>query len=155
MKGRTNQLPSDPAPGSESANARAHRTSSTQRGGRHSEATAETETWLEQVLDAANMQRAWQRVRRNRGAPGVDGMTIAEFPAFAREHWERLRSQIKEGNYRPAPVRRVFIPKPDGSQRPLGIPTVLDRVIQQAIAQVLTPLYDGEFSDHSYGLPAF
>lgn len=151
MKGRTRELPSDPAPGSESVNAREHRTSSAQRGGRHSEASAETETWLGQVLDAANMQRAWQRVRRNRGAPGVDGMTIGEFPAFAREHWERIRSQLKEGTYRPAPVRRVFIPKPDGSQRPLGVPTVLDRVIQQAIAQVLTPLYDGEFSDHSYG----
>jgi RNA-directed DNA polymerase len=116
--------------------------------------TAETERWLEQVLDAANMHRATQRVRSNRGAPGMDGMTIDEFPALAREHWERIASQIKEGTYRPAPVRRVFIPKPDGSPRPLGIPTVLDRVIQQAIAQVLTPLYDGEFSDHSYGLPA-
>ena len=78
-------------------------------------------------------------------------MTIDEFPAFAREHWERIRSQLKAGTYRPAPVRRVFIPKPDGTQRPLGVPTVLDRVIQQAIAQVLTPLHDGEFSDQSYG----
>ena len=151
MKDRTRELPSDPAPGSESVNARAHRTSWAQCGGKHSEASAETETWLEQVLDATNMQRAWQRVRRNRGAPGMDGMTIDEFPAFAREHWERISSQLKAGTYHPAPVRRVFIPKPDGSQRPLGVPTVLDRVIQQAIAQVLTPLYDGEFSDQSYG----
>jgi RNA-directed DNA polymerase len=81
----------------------------------------------------------------------MDGMTIAQFPAFARQHWERIRAQLREGTYHPAPVRRVFIPKPDGSQRPLGVPTVLDRVIQQAIAQVLTPLYDGEFSDQSYG----
>ncbi len=81
----------------------------------------------------------------------MDGLTIAEFPAFAREHWERIRAQLREGTYHPAPVRRVFIPKPDGSQRPLGVPTVLDRVIQQAIAQVLTPLYDGEFSQRSYG----
>lgn len=151
MKDRTGELPSDPAPGSESANASRHRTSSAQRGGKHSEASAETETWLGQVLDATNMRSAWQRVRRNRGAPGIDGMTIDEFPAFAREHWERIASQLREGTYRPAPVRRVYIPKPDGSQRPLGVPTVLDRVIQQAIAQVLTPLYDGEFSDHSYG----
>ena len=107
------------------------------------------------MLEASNMQRAWQRVRRNRGAPGIDGMTIDEFPAVARVHWERISSQLREGAYRPAPVRRVYIPKPDGSQRPLGVPTVLDRVIQQAIAQVLTPLYDGEFSDQSYGLPAF
>jgi RNA-directed DNA polymerase len=106
---------------------------------------------MEQVLDATNMQSAWQRVRRNGGAPGMDGMTIAQFPAFARQHWERIRAQLRDGTYRPAPVRRVFIPKPDGSQRPLGVPTVLDRVIQQAIAQVLTPLYDGEFSDQSYG----
>lgn len=151
MKCRTRELPSDPVPGSESAKARRLRTSSTQHGGKNSEASAETETGLEQVLEASNMQRAWQRVRRNRGAPGIDGMTIDEFPAFAREHWERISSQIEEGTYNPAPVRRIHIPKPDGSQRPLGVPTVLDRVIQQAIAQVLTPLYDGEFSDQSYG----
>ena len=126
MKDRTRELPSDPAPGSESVNARAHRTSWAQCGGKHSEASAETETWLEQVLDATNMQRAWQRVRRNRGAPGMDGMTIDEFPAFAREHWERISSQLKAGTYCPAPVRRVFIPKPDGSQRPLGVPTVVN-----------------------------
>ena len=132
MKCRTRELPSDPVPGSESAKARRLRTSSTQHGGKNSEASAETETGLEQVLEASNMQRAWQRVRRNRGAPGIDGMAIDEFPAFAREHWERISSQIKEGTYRPAPVRRVYIPKPDGSQRPLGVPTVLDRVIQQA-----------------------
>lgn len=78
-------------------------------------------------------------------------MTIDDFPAFARQHWERIRSQLSQGTYAPAPVRRVFIPKPDGSQRPLGVPTVRDRVIQQAIAQVLTPLYDGDFSPHSSG----
>ena len=106
------------------------------------------------MLDGANLNLAWKQVKANKGAPGVDGMTIDDFPAFAREHWERIRSQISEGTYHPAPVRRVFIPKPDGSQRPLGVPTVLDRVIQQAIAQVLTPLYDGSFSPHSYGFRA-
>ena len=119
MKARTNQLPSDPTPGSESVNARAHRTSSTQRGGKNSEASAETETGLEQVLEASNMQRAWQRVRRNRGAPGIDGMTIDEFPAFARVHWERISSQLREGAYRPAPVRRVYI---DSRCSPCGQP---------------------------------
>ncbi|MGB3119263.1 MAG: group II intron reverse transcriptase/maturase [Verrucomicrobiales bacterium] len=151
MKDRTKQEPNDPAPGSEPANASRHRASSTACGGKHGEAQAGTETWLEQVLEAANMHRAWQRVRRNQGAPGVDGMTIDTFPAFARKHWEQIASQLRKGTYRPAAVRRVFIPKPDGTERPLGIPTVLDRVIQQAIAQVLTPLYDGEFSDQSYG----
>lgn len=155
MKGRTKQEPSDPMLGRLPDDAERLGIDSTQCGGRHGEAPAETETWMEQVLDPTNMHNAWQRVRRNRGAPGMDGMTIAEFPAFAREHWERIRTQLREGTYHPAPVRRVFIPKPDGSQRPLGVPTVLDRVIQQAIAQVLTPLYDGEFSDQSYGLPAF
>jgi len=87
----------------------------------------------------------------NAGAPGVDGMTVKDFPAFPRAHWERIRSALEEGNYRPAPVRRVWIPKPDGSQRPLGVPTVLDRVIQQALAQVLGSLFESGFSDRSYG----
>jgi RNA-directed DNA polymerase len=106
---------------------------------------------MEQVLAPENLQRAWRRVRTNAGAPGVDGMTVAAFPAFSRERWPAIRSALMSGTYRPAPVRRVFIPKPDGSQRPLGVPTVLDRLIQQALAQVLTPLFEGGFSDHSYG----
>ena len=106
---------------------------------------------MESVLDPVNMEMAWKRVKRNKGAPGIDGMTIGDFPEFAREHWERIASQLRKGIYHPASVRRVFIPKPDGTERPLGIPTVLDRVIQQAIAQVLTPLWDGEFSENSFG----
>jgi RNA-directed DNA polymerase len=78
-------------------------------------------------------------------------MTIAQFPAFARQYWQEIRSRLLAGTYHPAPVRRVFIPKPNGDLRPLGIPTVLDRVIQQAIAQMLTPLFDPHFSTHSYG----
>jgi hypothetical protein len=140
MKDRTNEEPSDPVPGSLPDDAKWPGCGSTQHGGKNSEVQDETETWMEQVLDATNMQSAWHRVRRNGGAPGMDGMTIAQFPAFARQHWERIRAQLRDGSYHPAPVRRVFIPKPDGSQRPLGVPTVLDRVIQQAIAQVLTPL---------------
>jgi RNA-directed DNA polymerase len=97
------------------------------------------------------MLQAWKRVKANGGAPGLDGMTIAAFPAFARQHWERIRSSLIAGTYHPAAVWRVFIPKPNGDLRPLGIPTVLDRVIQQAIAQVLTPLFDPHFSTHSYG----
>lgn len=106
---------------------------------------------LEQVLDRENMRKAWKRVKANKGAAGVDGMSIAEAAGFIRQHWEGIRSSLAGGRYKPAPVRRVEIPKPDGSKRPLGIPTVLDRLIQQAIAQVLTPLFDPHFSESSYG----
>jgi RNA-directed DNA polymerase len=90
-------------------------------------------------------------VKVNKGAPGIDSMTVGDFPAFAREHWPRIATAIGNGTYRPAPVRRVMIPKSDETQRPLGIPTVLDRVIQQAVAQVLGPLFEVGFSEHSHG----
>ena len=106
---------------------------------------------MEQVLAQQNLQKAFARVKANAGAPGIDGMTVEEFPAFCKVHWARIRSMLMEGRYHPAPVRRVFIPKPDGSQRPLGVPTVLDRVIQQALAQVLTPLFESGFSPRSFG----
>ena len=106
---------------------------------------------MEQVLDRENLRKAWRRVKTNAGAPGIDGMTVEAFPDFVRTHWPRIRSALMSGTYRPAPVRRTFIPKPDGTQRPLGVPTVLDRVIQQALAQVLSPLFEGGFSQHSYG----
>jgi RNA-directed DNA polymerase len=112
---------------------------------------ASSEDLLERILSPENLQAAWLRVKANGGAAGVDGMTIAQFPAFARQHWEKIRSRLMAGTYHPAPVRRVFIPKPNGDLRPLGIPTVLDRVIQQAIAQLLTPVFDPHFSTHSYG----
>lgn len=108
-------------------------------------------TLLDQILDPANIQKAWERVKANKGAAGIDGMTISDFPEFARRHLPRLLDQIREGRYKPAAVRRVWIPKPNGEQRPLGIPTVLDRVIQQAVAQVLSPIFDAGFSEHSYG----
>ena len=94
---------------------------------------------LVDVLDPDNLARAWKQVKANRGAAGIDGMEVGEFPAFMREHWERLRGKLEDGTYKPSPVRRVDIPKDGGGTRPLGIPTVLDRLIQQAIAQVLTP----------------
>ena len=106
---------------------------------------------MERILAPGNLSQAWKRVKANKGAPGIDGMTVEDFPAFCRKHWPRICAAIKEGKYRPAAVRRVFIPKPDGSQRPLGVPTVLDRVIQQAMAQVLSPPFEAEFSEHSYG----
>ena len=106
---------------------------------------------LERILSRPNMQQAWKRVRANRGAPGVDGMAIDQFPAFARNKWPDIRQSLLAGTYQPKPVKRVEIPKPTGGTRPLGIPTVLDRLIQQAIAQVLVPIFDPDFSDHSYG----
>lgn len=106
---------------------------------------------LEQILSRENMLRAWKRVKANKGKPGMDSMSIEAFPEFARQHWERIRSALEQGAYRPAAVLRVMIPKATGGQRPLGIPTVLDRVIQQAIAQVIGPLFDPQFSAHSYG----
>ena len=105
-----------------------------------------------QVLTRENLQRAWDQVRANRGAPGVDGMTVEDFPAFVRSpQWAQVKEALRSGTYRPQPVRRVYIPKDGGGQRPLGIPTVLDRVIQQALAQVLEPLFDPGFSAFSYG----
>jgi len=111
-----------------------------------------SEDLMEQVIDPTNMERAWKQVKANRGAPGVDGMTIAEFPDYIREHWPTIRQQLQDGSYRPQPVRRKAIPKPDGSgDRLLGIPVVLDRVIQQAVQQVLTPIFDPDFSESSFG----
>jgi len=106
---------------------------------------------MELIVDRVNMERAWKRVRSNRGAAGPDGMTMAEYPDWCREHWETIRQQLLDGTYRPQPVRRVAIPKPGGGERLLGIPNVQDRVIQQAIGQVLTPMFDPGFSESSFG----
>ena len=106
---------------------------------------------MEQVVDRENMIRAWKRVRANKGSPGVDGMTIGDLTGYLREHWPRIREEMLRGEYRPQPVKEVEIPKAGGGTRRLGIPTVVDRVIQQAILQVLDPIYDPTFSDHSYG----
>ena len=109
------------------------------------------ETMMEAVVAPANMQRAWNQVRANGGAPGPDGITLTAFPEWVRLQWEGIRQQLLAGTYRPEPVRRKTIDKPDGGQRQLGIPNVLDRVIQQAILQVLTPVFDPTFSDSSHG----
>jgi len=106
---------------------------------------------LERILSRENMQRAWKRVKANQGAPGVDNMSIEEFPDLARENWNAIRESLSDGSYQPLPVKRVEIPKRSGGNRPLGIPTVTDRLIQQAISQILTPIFDPEFSDFSYG----
>lgn len=106
---------------------------------------------LMQALARENMQRAWKRVKANKGAAGVDGLDIAQTGIHLKEAWPTIRSQLMAGTYRPKSVRRVGIPKSDGSERELGIPTVTDRLIQQALLQVLQPLIDPTFSKHSHG----
>jgi RNA-directed DNA polymerase len=106
---------------------------------------------MEGVCERPNLQAALKRVRQNAGSPGIDGMTVEELPDHLRGHWPRLREELLAGRYQPQPVRRVTIPKPGGGERELGIPTVLDRFIQQALLQVLQPLFDPTFSDASYG----
>jgi RNA-directed DNA polymerase len=106
---------------------------------------------MEEVCQRENLQEALRRVRANRGSPGVDGVTTDELPDYLREHWPGIREQLLKGTYQPQPVKRVEIPKPDGGVRKLGIPTVLDRFIQQAVLQVLQSRWDRTFSEHSYG----
>jgi RNA-directed DNA polymerase len=106
---------------------------------------------LERILSRKNMHKAWKRVKANKGAPGIDNMSIREFPEFARNNWDDIRQSLLDGTYRPLPVKRVEIPKPTGGIRPLGIPTVTDRLIQQAIYQALMPVFDPGFSEFSYG----
>jgi RNA-directed DNA polymerase len=106
---------------------------------------------LEEILEPDNMNKAFRKVKANKGSHGIDGMTVDELLPFLKENENQIKQAIMEGTYSPKPVRRVEIPKPDGGVRLLGIPTVLDRVIQQAIAQILTPIYEREFSDYSYG----
>jgi RNA-directed DNA polymerase len=108
-------------------------------------------TTVEEVVSSENMQQAWQRVKANKGAAGIDDMSITDYPDFARINWPRIKASLLDGTYDPAPVKRVEIPKDSGGTRPLGIPTVSDRVIQQAITQVLVPVFDPHFSESSYG----
>jgi RNA-directed DNA polymerase len=115
------------------------------------ESPAVTEHLMEEVCDRENLQRAWKRVRRNKGGPGVDGMTIEDAKTYLREHWPSIRSRLLDGTYQPQPVKRVEIPKPDGGVRKLGVPCVVDRLIQQALLQVLQEQWDPTFSEHSYG----
>ena len=106
---------------------------------------------LERVLDRGNLNRAYKRVKANKGASGIDGMTVDEALPWLKENGGELLEKIRQGKYKPSPVRRVEIPKDNGGIRKLGIPTVVDRIIQQAIAQVLIPIYEPKFSEGSYG----
>jgi RNA-directed DNA polymerase len=109
------------------------------------------ENLIDRIVDRENLKEAWKQVKSNDGAPGVDGMTLEEFPDFVKAHWPKIRESLNAGAYVPLPVRRKAIPKPDGGVRNLGIPAIVDRVIQQAVTQVLTPIFDPTFSERSYG----
>ena len=106
---------------------------------------------MEAALTRGNLQAALKRVKQNKGSPGIDGMTVEDLPDHLRVHWPSLREQLLAGTYQPQPVRRHVIPKSGGGERELGIPTVLDRFIQQAILQILQPRFDPTFSQHSHG----
>jgi RNA-directed DNA polymerase len=106
---------------------------------------------MEEVCGRENCKEALARVKANKGSAGVDGMSVEQLPEHLKEHWPAIREQLLSGTYRPQPVRRVEIPKPDGGVRKLGIPTVLDRFVQQAVMQVLQRKWDRTFSEHSYG----
>ena len=106
---------------------------------------------LEKVLSKENLNNAYKQVYKNKGASGVDGVTVDELFAYIKEHKEEILWQIRNRKYKPQPVRRVYIPKENGKMRKLGIPSVIDRVIQQAIVQVLSPIYEKQFSENSYG----
>ena len=120
-------------------------------GKRGTESLAVGEQLMEEVCERENCKQALQRVKANKGSAGVDGMTVRQLPEFLRQHWPAIREQLLSGTYKPQPVKRVEIPKPDGGVRKLGIPTVLDRFIQQVVMQVLQRKWDGTFSSHSYG----
>ena len=103
------------------------------------------------VVHKDNVYKAWEQVRANKGVPGIDSISVKEFPEYVLEHWEGIKAALLEGTYIPSPVKRVEIPKDSGGARLLGIPTVMDRIIQQAISQALTPVFDPQFSKDSYG----
>src|ERR1700681_3621474 len=115
------------------------------------ERPAVTNSLMEAVCERENLKKALRRVKANKGSPGVDGMTVEQLPDYLRAHWPQHRDELLRGTYRPSPLRRVEIPKPDGGVRKLGVPTALDRFVQQAVLQVLQPIFDPTFSDHSYG----
>jgi RNA-directed DNA polymerase len=120
-------------------------------GKRGAESPAITEQLMEEVCERVNCKQALKRVKANQGSPGVDGMTVHELPGYLKQHWPAIREQLLSGTYQPQAVQRVEIDKEGGGVRKLGIPTVLDRFIQQAVMQVLQRRWDRTFSDHSYG----
>src|SRR5262249_23477918 len=118
---------------------------------RKTESPAIVERLMEEVCERGNCEQALKRVQSNKGNGGVDGMTVQQLPAYLKKHWPKIREQLLAGTYKPQPVLRVEIAKPDGRMRKRGIPTVVGRFIQQAVLQVLQQRWDPIFSDHSYG----
>src|SRR6266568_999537 len=118
---------------------------------RELESPARSRQMMEEVVERENLNEAIKRVRANQGSPGIDGMTVDELPGYLEKHWPAIREQLMSGSYKPQPVKRVEIEKPDGGVRKLGVPTAVDRVIQQAVLQCLQPKWDPTFSDSSYG----
>lgn len=106
---------------------------------------------MSRVLDRENLFKALRQVKRNKGAPGIDGMTVEELPKYLKEHWLKIKASILNGTYKPSPVKRIEIPKPNGGKRMLGIPTVVDRFVQQALGQILQDLWEPDFSHYSFG----
>src|ERR1041385_4095657 len=137
---RRSEAPRDSAEGTEALMAK-----------HEAESKANSEQLVEAVCERKNCRQALARVKSNKGSAGIDGMTVEQLPAYLKRHWPTIREQLLSGTYKPQPVKRVEIPKPDGGMRKLGIPTVLDRFIQQAVLQVLQRKWDATFSDHSYG----
>jgi len=111
----------------------------------------EANSLLEEILTEANVSEAVKKVKSNKGSPGIDGVTVDQIDRYMEKHWSEIKDEIRTGRYKPSPVRRAEIPKPNGEKRLLGIPNVMDRVIQQALLQTLTRIFDPEFSEHSYG----
>ena len=118
---------------------------------REAESKASSEQLMEEVCERSNCEQALARVKSNKGSAGIDGMTVEQLPDYLKKHWPTIREQLLSGTYKSPPVKRVEIPKPDGGMRQLGIPTVVDRFIQQAVMQVLQRRWDQTFSEHSYG----
>jgi RNA-directed DNA polymerase len=126
-------------------------TGATSAASDESHCTGQGEELIEQMIERGNLNAAWKRVKSNKGAEGVDGLDIEGTAALIRREWDEIKARLTAGTYKPRPVRRVEIPKPNGGTRKLGVPTVLDRFIQQAALQVLSPLFEPGFSEHSYG----
>ena len=115
------------------------------------DASVTNEQLMERVLESENLRRAYRQVKRNKGSAGIDGMTVDDLTTFVKQHWPKIQRQLLEGSYRPKPVKQVEIPKPKGGVRKLGIPTVADRLIQQALLQVLQAEWGRSFSHFSFG----
>ncbi len=154
LEDEAHQMPGQPEPPSAGrGEAPRGRRGGESRSAAHEDARSgnDDEKLLELVVERSTVEVALRRVKKNKGSPGIDGMTVEELPAYLTAHWSRLREEILTGHYRPQPVRRHAIPKKDGGVRELGIPTVLDRLIQQCVLHVLQPRFDPTFSQHSYG----